>query len=331
MVRPNKIFDISWGFARSWTLASAVELDVFTHIAAGRRTVKDIAQAVKASERGMEMLLNALVGLELLTKDENGCYNLIPDAENFLVSTKPGYLGPMCMHVYELNEAWSHLAESVRTGEPYIGSELQAKEEEFFAKLVKALFNVNYPAAKYAASYIKNKGKVVSNILDVAAGSAVWGIGFAEVFGAAKLTAIDFPKVCGVAAEYAKNFGVADRFECIAGDLRVVDFASQRYDVIILGNICHSEGRIYAEKLIKRSYTALKKGGFLLIAEFIPNDEKAGPVMPLLFALNMLVNTDEGDVFTIAEFRNWLAGCGFSDIEILDKAPSQSPLILAAK
>jgi len=53
--------------------------------------------------------------------------------------------------------------------------------------------------------------------------------------------------------------------------------------------------------------------------------------MPLLFALNMLVNTEEGDVFTSAEFKEWLSVSGFQKVEILNKAPSVSPLILAIK
>ncbi len=44
----------------------------------------------------------------------------------------------------------------------------------------------------------------------------------------------------------------------------------------------------------------------------------------------MLVNTDEGDTFTLAELRGWLEEAGFDRIETLD-APAPSPLIIAGR
>lgn len=322
---------MGWDYARSRTLATGVELDVFTQIDNGKHTAEEIARATKSSPRGMKMLLNALVGLELLTKGSNGNYDLAPDSREFLVRGKTSFLGGMSMHTAKLSEVWSHLTESVKTGKPYMAVDEKKTAEYFFPDLVRALFSMNYQAAIYAASYLKKKGKNISNILDVAAGSCVWGIGFAQEFRVTKLTAIDFPSVCNVTRDYIKNFGLADRFECIEGDIHAIDFGKERYDLVILGHICHSEGRLGTEKLIKKSCVALKRGGSLLIADFLPNDEKTGPGIPLLFALNMLVNTNEGDVFTISEFRKWLTADGFKDIEILDRAPSISPLILATK
>ncbi len=330
-VTPNRILDMGWDFARSRTLATGIELNIFTHIANGKRTVKNIAYAAESDQRGIERLLNALVGLELLKKDKKGCYHLMPDSKEFLVSERPAYLGSMCMHTTYLDKAWSHLTESVRTGKPYMSLDEKSSAEDFFPELIKALFNLNYQAARYAALYLKKKGKKIFNILDVAAGSCVWGIGFAQEFQEAKLTAIDFPSVCDVTRKYVKNFGMDGRFECIEGDLRTIDFGKDRYDLIILGHICHSEGRVNTEKLLKKSHIALKAGGSILIAEFLPNNEKTAPAIPLLFGLNMLVNTNEGDVFTIRQFQKWFIAYGFKKVEILDRAPSVSPLILATR
>ncbi len=330
-VMPSRILGMGWDFARSRTLATGVELNVFTHIADGKRTAGEIAGAAGSNRRGMEMLLDALVGLELLKKERKGNYRLAPDSGQFLVRGKPGFLGGMCSHTSQLNKAWDHLTESVKTGKPYMRVDEDKTAEGFFPDLVKALFNMNYQAARYAASFLRKKGRNITNILDVAAGSSVWGIGFAQEFHVAKLTAIDFPSVCKVAREHAQNFKLDDRFECIEGDIRSIDFGANLYDLVILGHICHSEGRINTGKLLKKSYNALKPGGCLLIAEFMPNDAKTAPAIPLLFGLNMLVNTNEGGVYTIKEFKEWLTALKFKKIEILDKAPSISPLILATK
>jgi hypothetical protein len=44
----------------------------------------------------------------------------------------------------------------------------------------------------------------------------------------------------------------------------------------------------------------------------------------------MLVNTEEGDVFTFDEIAGWLRDAGFADPRTLD-SPGPSPLILATK
>jgi hypothetical protein len=67
-----------------------------------------------------------------------------------------------------------------------------------------------------------------------------------------------------------------------------------------------------------------------VIAEFIPNDERQGPVMPLLFAVNMLVNTTDVDTFTMKQISTWLTEVGFKNIRTLS-APGPSPLVIADK
>ena len=62
----------------------------------------------------------------------------------------------------------------------------------------------------------------------------------------------------------------------------------------------------------------------------IPDDERSSTVFPLLFAVNMLVNTTEGNTFTMEEYDEWLKNAGFHDRTILD-VPGPSPLIIATK
>ena len=50
----------------------------------------------------------------------------------------------------------------------------------------------------------------------------------------------------------------------------------------------------------------------------------------MLFALNMLVHTTEGDTFTFSEYDGWLREAGFRDARLLE-GPSASPLVLATR
>src|SRR5450756_1509172 len=130
--------------------------------------------------------------------------------------------------------------------------------------------------------------------------------------------------------KFADKFKLNRRFTYLPGDLRDVDFGQERYDLVILGHICHSEGAEKTRVLLTRANLALKHGGKLLIADMIPDDERRTAVFPLLFAVNMLVNTTEGNTFTMAEYREWLADAGFCDMHVIE-VPGPSPLIVAGK
>jgi hypothetical protein len=53
-------------------------------------------------------------------------------------------------------------------------------------------------------------------------------------------------------------------------------------------------------------------------------------LLGLLFAVNMLVNTDCGNTYSFREISDWLAEAGFVNPRLLE-VPGPSPLILANK
>ena len=89
---PAAIMEDLMGAWRARALATAVELDLFTHIAAGKRTVMDIAGAAGASQRGIANLLDALVAIDYLRKTGSR-YSLLPKSATFLVRGKKTYIG----------------------------------------------------------------------------------------------------------------------------------------------------------------------------------------------------------------------------------------------
>jgi hypothetical protein len=81
---------------------------------------------------------------------------------------------------------------------------------------------------------------------------------------------------------------------------------------------------------LKRTFDALAPGGTIAIMEFLVNDDRTEPVVGLFFAVNMLVNTAEGDTFSFEEISGWLREAGFVNPSLL-KVPAVSPLVLATK
>ena len=245
---------------------------------------------------------------------------------------RPGYHGGIVQFSARRQvEPWSKLTECVRTGAPVTALDRPEDAASFWGELVPALFSLNYPAAAQLGRELRRihpEGEL--RLLDVAAGSGVWGTAPAQADPAIRVAAFDLPDTLVHTRRTVEQFGLQDRFEFRAGDIRKNDLGDAEFDAAILGHICHSEGAEHSRRLIAKAARALKPGGTIAIAETIPADDRSGPPFPLLFALNMLVFTTEGDTFTLAEFETWLRDAGFQDIRTL-QTPSPSPLILATR
>jgi ubiquinone/menaquinone biosynthesis C-methylase UbiE len=167
------------------------------------------------------------------------------------------------------------------------------------------------------------------SVLDLAAGSGVWGIALAESSAQVRVTAVDWPGVIPITRKTVARFGLAERFSFVEGDLLEADFG-RGHAVATLGHILHSEGIERGRALLKRTYDALAPGGTIAIAEFLVNPERTGPLNGLFFAVNMLVNTENGDTYSFEEIAGWLREAGFVAARTLD-THGPSPLILATR
>jgi ubiquinone/menaquinone biosynthesis C-methylase UbiE len=318
----------SWSYVPPLVLEAAIRHRVFDVLDAGPKTVKETAEATGTSERGLRAIMNVLVGLEFLAKVEGGRYALTPESAAFLVSIKPGFQGGLLTHASrQLIPNWLHLTEVVATGKPAAAVNQQGPGTEFFQQFVTDIFPTSYPSAKVLSEHLHLDGG--AKVLDLAAGSGVWGIALAQSSPAVTVTAVDWPDVLPVTRATVEKFGITDRFTFVGGDLLEADFG-HGHNVAVLGHILHSEGEARSRKLLKKTFDALAPGGTIAIGEFLVEQDRSGPLGSLFFAANMLVNTDEGDTFSFEEISEWLGEAGFTKARLLD-APGPSPLVLATK
>ncbi len=328
-VTPERLMQLAWGYAPPLAIESAVRLGIFEILDRGKQTAEQLASATKCSLRGISALLNLLVGFGFLEKSSQNEYGLTPESEAFLVSTRPGFLGGMFKHMSEqLMPKWLSLTEVVRTGKPAAAVNGESDGSAFFEKFVEDIFPMSYPSARVLAENlgIANSRSTVS-VLDLAAGSGVWGIALAQASPNVKVQAVDWPRVLAVTQRITKKYGVADRYTYTAGDLSEADFGTG-HQVAILGHILHSEGEERGKSLLKKTFKALAPGGTIVIAEFLVNQDRTGPVNGVIFAVNMLVNTADGNTYSFEEIRDWLQQAGFENVRKVG-ARGPSPLILA--
>lgn len=324
------IIDDLWAAREAQTLIAGTELGVFTLIAHGDTSAEEIADRLSAPPRGVRRLLDALVGIGYLAKDGDA-YALDPLSERYLVRGAEGYVGDMVDEMKLLWNSWGRLTEVIRTGEPVQPWDDEETGRRFFPQLVSALFPMSLNSARAAALAVPDTRRTpILSVLDVAAGSAVWSIPFAQADPRVRVTTVDYPEIIPITRDHTTRYGVADQFTHVAGNLREVDLGTAAHDLVILGYIIQTEGPKHGRSLIERAYRALRPGGQLLIADMIPNDERTGPAPAVVYALDMVLHTTEGDVFTFAEYRRWLTEAGFGQVERIDiQAPW--PLVLATR
>jgi ubiquinone/menaquinone biosynthesis C-methylase UbiE len=330
-VTPERIYQFAFGYAPPLVLEAAIRHHVFDVLDSGPKSLSEISHATGASERGLAAILDVLVGLDFLGKDKQGTYSLTPESEAFLVSTKPGFQGGLIRHTSEhLLPKWLSLNEVMGTGRPAQAVNEQATGSDFFEKFVNDIFPMSYVVAQELAAHLNLSGAQSSvSVLDLAAGSGVWGIALAQSSSQVTVTAVDWPGVIPVTRATVARFGLADRFEFVNGDLLHADFGNG-HAVATLGHILHSEGVERSQALLEKTFHALAPGGTIAIAEFLVNADRTGPLNGLVFAVNMLVNTDCGGTYSFEEISGWLTAAGFINARTLD-THGPSPLILATK
>lgn len=330
-VTPDRLMQFAFAFAPPLMIEAAIDHQIFDILDEGTKTIDQLSQITGASVRGLRVLLNALVALDFLHKDATQQYSLTPESAAFLVSTKPSFQGGLFRHAsHDLVPKWLGLTEIVQTGKPPSAINQEAAGAEFFQQFVNDIFPLSYPAAKILAEVLNvAHAEQPFGVLDLAAGSGVWGITIAQQSPQVQVTAIDWANVIPVTQQNADRFGLSDRFSTIAGDLLSVDFGTG-YQLATLGHIIHSEGETRSRQLLHKVFAALASGGTIAIAEWLMNQDRTGPINAAIFAVNMLVNTEVGDTYSFAEISSWLTEAGFTDARTL-AAPGPSPLILATK
>lgn len=325
---PDRILKMAWGFAPVLVMEAACKNGIFDVLRDGPRGLQGLAEATGSSERGVRAVADALVGFGLL-ENPDGLYRLTPESEAFLTSGSPASFAPMLGHfTRQLIPAWLHLPEAMRTGCPAAAVNREGPGSAFFSEFVESIYPLSHPAARRLGEHLGVPSAVARvSVLDLGAGSGVWGIALAQQSHHVHVTAVDWPRVLEVTARVAARWGVADRVTPSGGDLLQADLGGN-HDIATIGHILHSEGEERSRALLRRAAAALRPGGTIAVQEFLLDEDRQGPPESLVFGVNMLVNTDAGRTFTFGEIASWLSAAGFINARLLD-VPGPAPLVLA--
>jgi 2-polyprenyl-3-methyl-5-hydroxy-6-metoxy-1,4-benzoquinol methylase len=328
---PALFFEMANAYQRTEALRAAVELDLFTHVAAGT-TAEQLATACQASPRGIRILADYLTVLGFLKKADNR-YTLTPDAEVFLTRRSPAYLGGALEFLLtdDLRESFRRLTAAVRRGGTALSDEgTVSHDNPVWVAFARTMGPMMALPARLLAGLIGGDTQSPLRVLDVAAGHGLFGIAVAERYPNARVTALDWSNVLAVAAENAKRAGVADRHSLLPGSAFDTNWGGP-YDVVLLTNFFHHFDLSTCRQLAEKAHTALAPGGRALTLEFIPDPDRVSPPTAATFALTMLATTAGGDAYTFAEYEQVFAQARFARSEFHPLPPTQQQAIVSHK
>ncbi|TXS92881.1 methyltransferase [Parahaliea maris] len=307
------IMQLGTAFWGSRTLLSAVELGLFTELAAGPKSGEDIRQRLGLHRRSATDFLDALVALGMLCR-ENGLYSNTPDTDALLDRNKPAYIGGLLeMFSARLFRHWANLTEALKTGvslndtendDPF---EVLYDSPDHLKQFLSAMTAISLGPAKAAAELFPwNEFK---SFIDV--GCAQGGFTAQIAMAHPHLTGggFDLPQVGPIFDDYMSSQGVSERMTFYPGNF--FEDALPPADVIVMGHILHDWDLEQKRALVQKAYDALPEGGAYVVYEALIDNERRENAFGLLMSLNMLIETPGVFDYTGADCEGWMKDAGF--------------------
>ena len=291
-------------------------------------SLDDLVTRTNASIRGLRILCDYLTVIGLLKK-QHSRYSLTHAAGVFLDEKSPSAIGrsidflaaPEMLDLF-LSDPASYVRRGGSSGLAHV-----SPDNPVWVRFAKAMMPFAAATAKRVVAYISTFPDAPYTVLDIAAGHGLYGIEVAKVFPEALVTAVDWAEVLTVARTNAEKAGVADRFRLIAGNALDLDWGGD-FDLILLPNFLHHFDFDACTSLLRKVKGNLAVGGQALSVDFVPEEDRVSPAIPVMFAFQMLATTPNGDAYTSSELDTMAKRAGFRGATSRPLPPTPETLII---
>jgi predicted O-methyltransferase YrrM/predicted transcriptional regulator len=313
-------------FMKSRVILTAAELDFFTFLDKKPATAKEIAKERGLDVRAATRVLDCLIALGLLQKNSDQYQNTEMGA--YFSAHHPETVLPVIMHWNHLWTSWSELTDIVKKGtdkESSAGVRFSDTEMKAF---VGAMHVIAHSLSREIADVYDLKP--YKRLLDIGGASGTYTTAFLKKNPRMKAIIFELEDVIPMAQERLKAEGLLKRTELIAGDF-YLDELPKGCDLALLSAIIHQNSDKDNLHLYERVFRALEPGGTVLIRDHVMDESRTNPPAGTLFAINMLVNTRDGDTYTFQEIKKTLEKAGFADVKLIRTGEKMDCLVEAKK
>jgi SAM-dependent methyltransferase len=296
-------------------LLTGVKLEVFTILDGKELSAGEIAHRIHADAERLQLLMNALVAMRVLTKQGDRFANT-QFAQTYLVKTTSLYVG----HLLVLQDAewdnWGRLEETVRTGRSPVTRHLFETNPGLGANVLSVLDRIGQYSGPELARRLKLDS--IATLLDLGGGAATNAIAFCQAYPALKATVFDLPDTLRMAERRVKEAGLESRIDLMPGDFNRDGWGGP-YDAVLMSDILHYQGLAANAHLVKRVYSHLRPGGRLIIKDRFLDEAGTSPAWATAFAVHILVNTEQGRCFKVSEAIDWMTKAGFQSVSEVEQ------------
>ena len=322
---PEAILGLGRKFMESRIVLTAAELDVFTLLDQGSLTADEIAGRLEATPRGVALLLDALVPLGLIEK-QDGRYHCPAEVAAVLSKHSPTSLLPMLLLSVGGWRRWSNLTDIVRNGATGARPAVYDGNHQEQATFIQAMHVL---ARRVAPAIVAAVGPGdATRLLDIGGALGTYTEAFLEASPALRATLFDLPPVVEMARKRFESTDLASRVSFATGDF-YQDELPPDHDLALLSAIIHQNSPEQNLALYQKVARALRPGGRLVIRDHVMSPDHTEPASGTLFAVNMLVVTAGGSTYSFDEIRQGLQEAGFTRIKLLQTGERMDGLVEA--
>ena len=299
-----QLMHLANAFSESQTLLAANDLDLFTAVGSTGRTAGYIAKRCKADPEGLSLLLNALIGLGLLTLRRRRYYNTSL-GRRYLDRRSPESISNLLWLLGHHWHDWAGLPEALLEGRP--GRAPITKSSAFRRRFSLAMHERSHVLAAPTVATIRLPPKA-RRFLDLGGGPGSYAIALAKRYQ--RLEGIVMDQTVAITKRLILEQGLGVRLKARAGNIFRDDLGTG-YDAVLVSNVVHGFNEKENKSLLKRVGEALRPGGKVFIVEFFLDDSRTRPAKSSVFSLMMYLFTATGRCYSWSETEGMLKKLGF--------------------
>lgn len=326
---PAPLFELSVAYWRSCALFAALELGLFGALASEALTPAALAARLQVAERPLAMLLKALAALNLVAV-KDGAYGLTDLSRCYLVPGSPASLEQAILFNARAYGAWGQLSQALRRDAPPQAHEhILGQDPAATRNFVMAMHARAKGAAACLAALLDLSG--CQSLLDLGGGPGTYSAMLAQRFPNLRCTVMDLAPVLAVAAELVAQSPAQDRITLHPGDA-FRDELPRGFDAVLISGVLHRTEGEGTVAFLRQAAASLRPGGLLAVSDLFTGRGDAGPVLPELFSLHMLITANQGQSPDLTEMRGYFRQAGLEPGAVLPyPAPLPHTLCLARK
>jgi SAM-dependent methyltransferase len=312
------------------TLYTAIDLRVFTQLAAEPLPLPQIAEALGLAERAAGRLLYACAALGLVQVTPAGFANT-PLTQQYLVEGKPTFIGSYLTLFDTLAyHRWEQLGLALHRNGP-----VDAVQHPYYALADDADEASSFSMAQHDGS--RSLGYALARrvdftpytcLLDLGGGSGAYTVEILRHYPHLRAILMDFPQVARLAETVMQQEGLTERVQILGGDYEREALPSGADVVLWSGNL-HASSPERCLHVLTKLRAVLPPTGLVVLHDYVLDADRTGPLIPALLALHLTLVSAQGQVYSRTELRALLTQAGFATVDIQAFLPGHSSLVMA--